>query len=427
MLRLLFTFIFFALSLYAATSVDKKINSKKSELNKQSKVKSKTSQQIKTLARQINKQTNELKKLEKEIIIINRDINEHQKMLNLSRSKLTGLKDSSSKLIKEKQSSEEQIVNTIIEDFSTSIAIKLANENSLEELIDSEIYHLLSQNSKDSLMKINNQYMNISQDKKSNEKNINKLTVYIEKRQKTKVILNGLKNRQKKVLKSLESKHYAYQKELRTVIKKQKTIQDLLSKLNIVKTKELKKQRLARLKKEKQRLAKLRKKKSNKKSTSASESLNQRQAKKIDLDVRMIGSSTSGVKISRYRGKKTISPLKSYTVVKKFGKYYDPVYKIKLFNESLVMKSRRKKSKVYSILNGKIVYAKKNAGILDNVVIVQHKNGLHTIYSHLDQISPTLKVGKWIKKGYVVGRVNDTLTFQATKNNAHINPQDLFN
>ncbi|XPV54919.1 MAG: peptidoglycan DD-metalloendopeptidase family protein [Halarcobacter ebronensis] len=78
------------------------------------------------------------------------------------------------------------------------------------------------------------------------------------------------------------------------------------------------------------------------------------------------------------------------------------------------------------MFNGKIVYAKKDAGMLENVVIVQHRNGLHTIYSHLDQISPSLKVGRWIKKGYVVGRVNNTLTFQATKNEMHINPKDLF-
>lgn len=64
--------------------------------------------------------------------------------------------------------------------------------------------------------------------------------------------------------------------------------------------------------------------------------------------------------------------------------------------------------------------------MLENVVIIAHQNGLHTIYSHLDQISPSLKVGRWIKKGYVVGRVNDTLTFQATKNEMHVNPKDLF-
>ncbi len=64
--------------------------------------------------------------------------------------------------------------------------------------------------------------------------------------------------------------------------------------------------------------------------------------------------------------------------------------------------------------------------MLENVVIVQHSNGLHTIYSHLDEIAPTLKVGKWIKKGYVIGRVSDTLNFQATKNSYHVNPKDLF-
>ena len=64
--------------------------------------------------------------------------------------------------------------------------------------------------------------------------------------------------------------------------------------------------------------------------------------------------------------------------------------------------------------------------MLENVVIIQHENGVHTIYSHLDEISPTLVVGKWIKQGYVVGRVNDSLMFQATKDASHIDPKDLF-
>lgn len=140
----------------------------------------------------------------------------------------------------------------------------------------------------------------------------------------------------------------------------------------------------------------------------------------------MIGSSTSGIKISRYKGRRTISPLDSFDVIKKFGTYYDPVYKIELFNESVVLKSKKPQAKVKAIFNGKIVYAKKDAGMLENVVIIAHQNGLHTVYSHLDKISPSLKVGRWIKKGYVVGRVNDTLTFQATKNEMHINPKDLF-
>ncbi len=413
------------MNLNAVTSVDRKIYSKNSELNKSKKAKVKTSLKIKTLATQINKQTKELTSLEKDIIKINKDISQHQEMLLISKNKLHNLEKTSTKLKKEKELSQKQIVNVIIENFSSSLAIKLANENSLKELIDSEIYKLLSQNSKDSLLRINNKYMNLSLNKEENEKNINNLASYIKKRKKKKTILNALKKKHTFALKSLESKHIAYQKALKYVINKQKSIQNLLVKLNIVQKKERKKQKSAKVK-ESKRLAKL-KEQSRRKRSSSTKRLSQRQAQKIDLDVRMIGSSTKGIKISKYRGAKTIAPLKSFTIIKKFGKYYDPVYKIKLFNESIVMRSKKKRSKVYSILNGKIVYAKKNAGILDNVVIVQHKNGLHTIYSHLDQISPTLKVGKWIKKGYVVGRVNDTLTFQATKNSAHVNPQDLFN
>ncbi len=49
------------------------------------------------------------------------------------------------------------------------------------------------------------------------------------------------------------------------------------------------------------------------------------------------------------------------------------------------------------------------------------------LYSHLDDIAPTLVVGKWVQKGSVVGRVDENLTFQVTKDSSHIDPKDLFN
>lgn len=145
----------------------------------------------------------------------------------------------------------------------------------------------------------------------------------------------------------------------------------------------------------------------------------------IDVEVRKLGSSAKGVKISKYRGGTTIAPLKSYEVTKKFGKYFDDVYKMELFNESVSLKTKIPNAKVFSVFKGQVVYAKQNSGLLENVVIVKHANNLHTIYSHLDQISPTLKAGKWIPKGYVVGRINDTLAFQATKNSKYIDPLKL--
>lgn len=424
-------------------SIDKKILNNKKILQKNETDKKKKNLQVKILARQITNSNNELTKLETDINTVNKDIKNHEEELREAKNRLNNLQKSSKTLIREKKDNEKQIVKVIIDDFSSSIALKLASERSLDELIDSEIYTILSQSSKDEILKLNNNYELLTQTKRQNQNKIKKISEYIKKRKKKKKILGLLKSKYSKSLASLEKKHKDYQKELKSNLKKQDSLKQLLGKLNILKKEELVKQKKARIAKAKKlarakklalakkKKAKSKKSKSKKKSKktedySVGEERNNKYAKNIDIDVRMLGSSTSGVKISRYRGKKTIAPLDSFKVVKKFGKYFDPVYKIELFNESMVLKTRRAQAKVKSIFNGKIVYAKKDAGMLENVVIIQHKNGLHTIYSHLDKISPSLKVGRWIKKGYVVGRVNNTLTFQATKNEAHINPKDLF-
>ena len=133
------------------------------------------------------------------------------------------------------------------------------------------------------------------------------------------------------------------------------------------------------------------------------------------------GSSYQAQKTKRYRGSKTIAPLDNYTITKKYGTYTDPIYGIKIFNESISMKSKYPNAKVKTVFNGKVIYAAKTA-VLKNIVIVEHKNGLHTIYANLSQISPNTKKGKKIKKGYTIGRVKDELIFEVTQKSYHINP-----
>lgn len=422
--------------LFSATNIDKKIQQNKQILNTSTKIEETTSLKIKELADKIESQNSNIISLEKDIKQINADIDEHQKLLEDAKNKLDELKSKSTELIKEKTSNEEEIVNTIIEEFSISIALKLASENSLQELIDSEIYTLLSQHSKDKVLKLNNNYNTLSTNTKSNQKDIDKISSYIENRQKTKEKLTNLKQKHSSSLINLEDQHKSYQEELSKVAKQQESLKNLLSELNILKEEENKKveddrreklqQLLAQKKSETKTIREEVKEEEQEQEIQTAEVRNQKYAKNLNLDVRKIGSSTDGVKIVKYKGITTIAPLKSFKVVKNFGTYYDPVYKIKLFNESIVLKSDEPKAKVVSVLNGKVVYAKKNAGMLENVVIIEHEGGLHTIYSHLDEISPTLVVGKWIKQGYVVGRVDDSLMFQATKDASHIDPKDLF-
>ncbi|MDD2894488.1 MAG: peptidoglycan DD-metalloendopeptidase family protein [Aliarcobacter sp.] len=439
--KIVFLLIVFISTIFAASNIDKKIQTNTEKLNSSDDKKESTSLKIKNLADQIESQNANITNIEKDIKQINSDIDEHQKLLEEAKTKLDELKSKSSELIKEKTTSEEQIVDTIIEEFSISIAVKLASEDSLQELIDSEIYTLLSQHSKDKVLKLNTNYSALSANTKNNQKDIEKISSYINDRQKTKDKLTNLKEKHSSSLSSLEQQHKSYQEELNKVAKEQESLKNLLSELNILKQEETKKAEEAAAAAEdekRKRLQALLSQKRNSNNNSnvedeapqdeiqTSDVRNQRYAKTLNLDVRKIGSSTDGITIIKYKGEKTIAPLKSFKVVKNFGTYYDPVYKIKLFNESIVLKSDENQAKVVSVLNGKVVYAKKNAGMLDNVVIIQHEGGLHTIYSHLDEISPTLVVGKWIKQGYVVGRVNNTLMFQATKDSSHIDPKDLF-
>ena len=119
--------------------------------------------------------------------------------------------------------------------------------------------------------------------------------------------------------------------------------------------------------------------------------------------------------------KKAISPLGDAKVVKAFGSHTDPTHKIKIFNESITLKVAQGKNKVYNVLDGKVVFVGKS-DVLGKVIVIAHKNKLHTIYARLSTFAPTIYVGRRLKQGYVIGKVDDTLVFQITQNSKHINP-----
>jgi murein DD-endopeptidase MepM/ murein hydrolase activator NlpD len=89
------------------------------------------------------------------------------------------------------------------------------------------------------------------------------------------------------------------------------------------------------------------------------------------------------------------------------------------------MRPKSRNAKVKTVFNGKVIYADKTA-VLNNIVIVEHINGLHTIYANLSQIAPDIKKGKKVKQGYTIGRVEDELVFEVTQKSLHINPIRLF-
>ncbi|MEA3498513.1 MAG: M23 family metallopeptidase, partial [Campylobacterota bacterium] len=403
--------------------------------------KSSLDKEIDNLVKKIQKEEANYKEIVTILETANNKLFLNKLKLSNANKQLVTLKKEAIELQKQKEKIEQDVIDYIIEKYSMSMGIKQANKESLSNIIDKEVYTLIFQNSKEEVFDLNIKYLKVNKATRKNQDKMTTTDKFINDQKNIKKRYIKKEKEQLKVLKSLKSKHKQYQNHLKKIISKQNKITDLIGNLNILKKKEIlkEKQRVKRAKEKlrKKELAKKRaleklKKISSKKGKVSKKSKTIKYTKKkeldddIDIEVRKIGSSARGIKISKYNGRKTISPLKSYTVTKKFGKYYDKVYKMELFNESISLKTKKKNAKVFSVFKGEIVYAKSNSGLLENVVIVKHKGSLHTIYSHLDKISPTLKVGKWIPKGYVVGRVNDTLLFQATKNSKYIDPSKLF-
>jgi murein DD-endopeptidase MepM/ murein hydrolase activator NlpD len=417
-------------------NIDKKITSNKIKLKKEAKNQKITKQEIKKLAFEIAIEEKKSNNIESKLELLSNNIFLNKLKLTKSKNDLKKLNKQSVLIKKKTKQIEEKIVDAIVEKYSITLSKNLINKESIEDVIQKEKYILILDITKDRILKSNITYFQIQNNKRKNSEKTQKLLNYIQIQKEKKQEFKELKEKQDKSLQRLKYKHQIYQKTLKNIITKQSNLKNLLGDLNILRQKDIRKKRLSKLKRD---LLKIKtKKKKAKQIKLASKSKKRSSAKKIkinskkilqeniDLNVKNIGSSIKGIKISNYRGRKTIAPLKSYKISKKFGKYYDPVYKIELFNESISLKSNIKNAKVYSVLKGKIIYAKSDARTLGNVVVVQHRDKIHTVYSQLSNIPKTLKVGKWIPQGYVVGRVKDTLVFQATKNNRYINPVKLF-
>jgi len=421
--------------------IDQKIIKNKQNINNVKNKKSTINKNIKKLGQTINKEEDSYKKVVSILRSTNTKLLLNRIKLSNALTKVKKLTAKSQRLSKIKDKMEKDVVDFVVEKYSMSMAVEQINKKSINDVLNKEVYTLAFDNTREEIVNLNIRYLKVNNSIRDNEKKIKKLNKYIIEQKNIKKRYISLEKVQEKTLESLKSKHKRYQNNLKKLISKQNKITDLLGSLNILKKKEIKAEE-RRIKKAKALAKKkeLERKRKAKKLAEAKRRLIAKKTKKtkalkikkrasldkkIDIEVKKIGSSAKGVKISKYYGSTTISPLKSYTITKRFGKYYDDVYKMELFNESVALKTKKPNAKVYSVFKGQVVYAKKNSGLLENVVIVKHKNNLHTIYSHLDKISPTLKAGKWIPKGYVVGRINDTLEFQATKNSKYIDPLKL--
>ncbi|WP_257875438.1 peptidoglycan DD-metalloendopeptidase family protein [Helicobacter sp. 12S02232-10] len=393
--------------------INKNISTNKSKLQKKEKEKNEISNLLNTLGAKINQKHRQIKELDDQIEAVQKNINKNQSENSAQEKALKEYKNSLNNLEKQKIKIQDDIANILIKDMAFIMVLNHQSPISPDDIILQEIFKNLNKDSKKRIEEFTQEENNINAQISQLSNNINKISTFITVQKDKKQKLQAMISEQKKLVKNLQSELGAYDKKLRDIDNERKSLDKILSNLNILKqTKE--KELLAKKLKEEEERQKVRAK-------SQPANTNQLQA---PLDVKQVASSYRSISTTKYKGPKTIAPLSSYRVEQKFGPYFDPVYKLKVFNESVTLVSKVRNAVVRNIFDGKVVYAKE-VPILKKVIIIEHKDEMHTIYSQLDKIAPTIKPGLRIQKGYVIGRVDQRLGFEVTQKDKHIDPLEI--
>lgn len=359
------------------------------------------SKKLDELGKAINAKNLELTRLGEQISALQKDITQNQ---DKSISKEKTLKDSQRKrdlLISQKHSVEEQIIRLVAQNIAFHIIIsRHAQVDSVNGVIEHQIYDILHKNSQKAIKALDSKQRIINEEIKKTTNTISQIQNSIKMQTDKKERLEYAKEQQKATLSKMQSEIKVYDQQLKDIVKERKNLDEILARLNIVNEQ-----------------------KGQKSSQQKAFIDNQKNPNSIKAP-KQFGTSYRDVPTVAYKGKKTFPPLESYTIEKKFGPYFDPVYKFKIFNAAIMFNPKKANSNVKNVLDGKVVYAKEAPG-LKKVVIIEHPNAIHTIYAYLDKIESTIKTGSSIKKGTILGKVNERLSFEITQKDKHINPADF--
>ncbi|MEO1937055.1 MAG: peptidoglycan DD-metalloendopeptidase family protein [Sulfurimonas sp.] len=404
--KIVFLFFISSALLFGEADIDKKIQNTSSKLQTYSKNYSSLNKKMAKTAKAILKQKKEILQQEKYLKELKKELLDKENIYKKNLSDLKEIKKQQKSLEAKQQKLESELVFVLAKGVSLSMILNEEYPETQDAIMELEVLKAMLKESQEKAKELSKNFVkNADVIKKLNDKVklLERSISSIESKQKE---LVAKQKENKKALKKLELAKASYKKELKKLLKRQNALKQTLSHLNLIKIDAIKKAKEEKERKEAFKRQKI--------------TLNENLPK-----VKRHGSSYQSVKTIRYRGAKTIAPLSAYSITKKYGTYTDPIYGIKIFNESISLKPKKPNAKVKTVFNGKVIYADKTA-VLDNIVIVEHKNGLHTIYANLSQIAPGIKKGKKVKRGAVIGRVKDELVFEVTQKSAHINPIRLF-
>jgi len=376
---------FFIILIFIFLNASEINNTKKTLYTTHNNIK-KTNKKLKILAINIIKIENNLNKINFKIEIVNKNIFNLQNSLKKSYIEFKNLTKKKEKLIQQQDNIKQKIIIFLSQNYYIN-SQQIENQNDL-------IYTSLIQ----SILKEYSQKIKILiKENQDIEKNLSSINIKIKnitnkknKLENLKKDLILLKSKQQKILINLKKQKHIYKNKLEDMLRRKYSLEKKLAELKIIKHRRKIPVITTNLK---------------------------------NLNVKKVGNAYIKPQVIRYRGKKTIPPVKG-RVIKKFGSYIDPIYKIRIYNDSITIKTKPN-ALIRSIFAGKVIYIGTNNG--NKIIFIKHKNNLFSIYSNLTKISPLIRKGSYVRKGQIIARVKDRLEFEVTYKDMAINPLQVIN
>ncbi|GAA8141485.1 M23 family metallopeptidase [Helicobacter pylori] len=376
------------------SDIAKDIQHKETLLKKTHEEKNQLNSRLSSLGEAIRSKELQKAEIERQMIALKKSLEKNRNESLVQEKVLTNYRKSLDHLQKQRSFLQKRVFDTLLEDFLFSQALKRQNLASSNDVILQVAFENLHQSTLSKMSQLSQEEKDLNTQALKVKSSIQKISSVIDEQKTREVTLKSLQTEQNKLILSMQKDYAIYNQRLTLLEKERQNLNALLKRLNIIKQNKENEERV-----------------SLKKSSQA-------------LEVKQVASSYQNINTTSYNGPKTIAPLNDYEVVQKFGPYIDPVYNLKIFSESITLVSKTPNALVRNVLDGKIVFAKE-INMLKKVVIIEHKNGIRTIYSQLDKIAPTIKSGMRIQKGYILGRIEQRLGFEVTMREKHINPLEL--
>lgn len=411
--------------------IEKDIQDNKAKLQQKAQEERKISNRLTTLGNTINERKRQITKLREQITFIQKNITQNQSQNQTQERRLDGLRKALRTLEEEKSKIQFYIANLIIKDLTFQLVLDKQSVISPDDVILEDIFEILTKQTKEKIVGLSEKQGKIAEQIGSITKNIDEITHLIGTQQNRKEQLQRMINEQNLLNEKLQAELNDYNERLLQISKERDGLDNILQELNIIKAKtqkEIEKERQKAIAAEKERQEKERlEREKQAKSQQATTPQAQTPAPptKEAPKILQVANSYKDVPVMKYTGPKTISPLEYYTVEQSFGQYNDPVYNLKVFNQSITLISKVPNAVVQNIFEGKVVFAKEVSSMLKKVVVIEHGNEIFTIYSQLDKIAPTVKPGFIVKKGYTIGRVSQRLGLEITQKDKHIDPLEV--